>query len=89
MVKAEATTAAGGAHFATAVLLSNNRHTQAHQRSDIGGQGAVGTGDQDHIVFTSQAGHHLRNARIFGTRHGFYPAEQSDFLGAVERGNGV
>ena len=89
MVKTEATATAGGAHFATTVLFGDHRDAQAYQRTHISGQCAVSTRNQDHVVFTGQAGHYLGHARIFGTRHGFYSAEQSYFLGAIERSDRV
>ena len=89
MVQTEATATAGRAHFTTTVLFGDHRDAQAHQRTHISGQCAVGTRDQDHVVFTGQAGHYLRHTRIFGARHGFYSAQQCYFLGAIERSDGV
>jgi len=77
------------AHFAVDGLLGDHRDRQAHQRAHIGGQGAVGTRHQHHIVFTCQPGHDLHDARILGSGQFFNPFQQRHLLRAVERGNRV
>ena len=87
--QAEAATAAGRAHLASAFLLGNHRHRQAHQRAHISGQRAVGTGHQHHVVLAGQTGHHLHHARVFAPRELLNPPQQRHLGGAVQAGNGV
>ena len=85
----KAATTAGRAHFAAAVLLGNHGDRQAHQRAHIGGQRAVGTGHQHHVVFTGQARHHLRHAGVLGAGALLQALQQGHLGGAVQRSNGV
>ena len=87
--QAEAATAAGRAHLASAFLLGNHRHRQAHQRAHISGQRAVGTGHQHHVVLAGQTGHHLHHARVFAPRELLNPPQKRHLGGAVQAGNGV
>ena len=82
--QAKATTAAGTAHFAAAVLLGDHRQGQTNQRAHIGRQRAIGAGHHDHVVFGGQARHDLHNAGVFSTCDFFHMAQQVHFGRAVE-----
>ncbi len=81
--------AAGGAAFAPAVLLGDHLHRQAHQRTHVGGELAVGPRDEHHLVFAAEARHHLRDARIARAALALDPLEQRDLFGGGERGDRV
>ncbi len=86
---APATAAGLAAHRALDGLLRDHRDVHAHEWSHIGGPGAVGAGDQHHVVFARQAGHHLLDSGVFRSRHAFDPLEQCHLLRAVQRGDRV
>ena len=64
----ETAAAAAGALLAAAVLFGDDLQRQAHQRAHVGGEMAVGTGDENDFVFGGEARHHLDDARVHGAR---------------------
>ena len=89
MRQPEATAATGRSAFTPAFFFHDDVQGQTHQGTHIGGQGAVGTRDQHHVVFAGQTGHDLHHARVFGTRLLLQSFEQIDFGGAVQAGDRV
>jgi hypothetical protein len=76
--------ATGAALFALAVFLDDDRDRAAHQRPDVGGQPAIGTGDQNHLVFAGQRSHDLRDTRIEGAGK---PSRRSSSLTLASAGS--
>ena len=89
VAEAEATAAAAvpglAPHHAGDRLLGDDRERQAHQRPHVGGDRAVGAGDEDDVVLARQAGHHLDDARVLAAREALDLLEQRHLLRAVER----
>ena len=86
-IEASATTR--GTLFALAVFLDDDGNRAADQRPDVGGQPAIRTGHQDHLVFAGQRGHDLDHARIKGARETFETFEQFDLGRGRQRRDGI
>ena len=82
LLVAIAATATGIAGLATAVVLDDHLHVQAHQRAHVGAQHAVAASDQHRIDATGQADHHLLHARVGGTQVAVQALEHLD-LGLI------
>jgi hypothetical protein len=67
--------------LAAAVGLGDHLHAQPHQRAHVGGQGAVGSGDQHGIHGGGQAHDDLLHARVARTCIGVQLAQQGDLVG--------
>src|SRR5689334_15744020 len=64
LAEAEASAAAGAAGFAAAVLLGDDLHVDAHERPHVGGERAVGRGEQHGFEARGDARDDLLHARI-------------------------
>ncbi len=85
----ETSATARRALLAATAAFHDDLQRQAHQRADVGIEQAVAARHQHHIVFSRQAGHHLRHARVERARHAFQLFQQRDFLFRLETGDGV
>src|SRR5690606_12940143 len=85
VVEVEASAAAGMALLAPAILLGDDGQRQAHQRTDVTGDEAVGPGDEDRVVLGGKARHDLANPRVGATGALFDALEQRHLGGGLER----
>ncbi len=69
------------AGFAPAILFDHDRHVQAHQRTDIGRDKAVGTDDLDHAPRSRERDRDLRDARIARAGSSIDRLAQIDLVG--------
>jgi hypothetical protein len=77
VVGAPATT--GGALLPSAVLLDDDVHRQAHERTHVGGDEAVAARHQNGFVFAGERCHHLHDAWIARAGHLLDALEQRHF----------
>src|SRR5574343_217869 len=89
IAEVETPAAPGTALLALAVFLNDDRYRATDQRPDVGGQPAVGTGDQNHLVFAGQRGHYLHHARVEGAGETFQALQQLDLGVGRQRGDRV
>ncbi len=87
--QAKAPAPARRAHFTALALLGNDGERQAHQRTHISRQGAIGTRHQHHVVLACQARHDLHDARVLGPGTLLDGLQQAHLGCTVERSNGV
>ncbi len=83
-VVTEAATATGTAALAAIALLGDHGHRQPHQRTHIGGQGAVGSGHQHLFVDAADGGHHLIDGGVQTSGELVHLLQQGDLLVLVE-----
>ena len=81
--------AAARAALAAAVGLGDHLHGQAHERTHVRRERAVGARDQDHLVFPAEARHHLGDARVERAALALQLLEQRDLVRRFERGHRV
>jgi hypothetical protein len=86
---AESATTTATADFSATILFRDDRDRQTDQRSNVGGQSAIGTRHHDHIVFTGQTRHDLHHTGVFGTRQLLDLFQQLHFVRAVEGADGI
>ncbi len=83
-VVTKAPAATGTATLAAIALLGNHGHRQPHQRTHIGGQGAVGSGHQHLFVDAADGGHHLIDGGIQTPGELVHLLQQGNLLVLVE-----
>ncbi len=83
-VVTKAPAATGTATLAAIALLGDHSHRQTHQRTHIGGQGAVGGGHQHLFVDAADGGHHLIDGGIQTSGELVHLLQQGDLLMLVE-----
>ncbi len=89
MVVTEAATATGAAAFTAIPLLGDDGHREAHQRTHVGGQGAIGGGHQDLFIDPADGGHHLIDGGIQTSGELVHLLQQGNFLLLVEGLQGI
>ena len=80
MAVVHASAATGGALFAPLAILGDHRDVEPHQRTHVGGEGAVAGGHQDHFVHAGQGNDDLFHPRIDAPGLLVQPAQQGDLL---------
>ncbi len=83
-VVTKAPAATGTATLAAIALLGDHGHRQTHQRTHIGGQGAVGRGHQHLFVDAADGGHHLIDGGVQTSGELVHLLQQGDLLVLVE-----